>query len=147
MKKLDFDPNNIFSKIIRNEIPSFKIYEDEFTVAIMDIMPESKGHTLVITKSPAPTLFDLDNQSLIACMNTVKKIAPVLMEVTRADGLQLKQYNFDAGGQTIFQVHFHLVPCYEGKKLNRHAQENVNKQEIEAIAEELKLRLSTNLST
>lgn len=143
LAKINYDVNNIFAKIIRGEIPSFKIYEDDYVLVIMDIMPESRGHTLVITKEAAPTLFDLSKEGLQHCMNVVKKVAPALMQATQADGMQFKQYNHECAGQTIFQVHFHLVPCYQNQNHEAHARTQADMKEIEALAQKIKQTLET----
>lgn len=134
----DFDEQNVFSKIIRNEIPSFKIYEDDQTLAIMDIMPQSKGHVLVITKEKSATFFDLSLDAAHACMDTAKKIAPALMKLTKADGMILKQFNHEVAGQTVFQVHFHLIPVYSDQELAAHSKTQVDMDELKKFADELK---------
>ncbi|NOL48523.1 HIT family protein [Pelistega europaea] len=134
---MTYDNNNVFAKILRGELPSFKIYEDEKTYAMMDIMPQSKGHLLVLTKEPAPTFFDLSEDGAKACIATAKKIAPVLMKVTGADGLVVSQFNYECAGQTVFHVHYHLVPHYIGQKVSDHARQQGNMEEIKALAEQL----------
>lgn len=139
---MNYDNNNVFAKILRGELPSFKIYEDDKTYAMMDIMPQTKGHLLVLTKEPAPTFFDLSVEGAQACMATAKKIAPVLMKVTGADGLVVSQFNHECAGQTVFHVHYHLVPRYIGEKVDKHAHKPGNMEEIKALAEILAKELS-----
>lgn len=139
---MTYDDNNVFAKILRGELPSFKIYEDDKTFAMMDIMPQSKGHLLVLTKEPAPTFFDLSEEGAKACIATAKKIAPVLMKVTGADGLVVSQFNHECAGQTVFHVHYHLVPHYIGQKVSDHAREKGNMEEIKALAEQLAKELA-----
>lgn len=134
----DYDDQNIFSKIIKGEIPSYKVYEDEHTLVIMDIMPQSKGHLLIITKEKSATFFDLSIEAAQACIKTAKLIAPYLMQLTKADGLIIKQFNHEVAGQTVFQVHFHLIPVYADKEMQAHARHNVDMEELKQFAEELK---------
>ncbi|ETD72725.1 HIT family hydrolase [Pelistega indica] len=138
---IQYDENNVFAKILRGELPSFKIYEDDKTFAMMDIMPQTKGHLLVLTKEPAPTFFDLSKEAAEACIATAKKIAPVLMKVTGADGLVISQFNHECAGQTVFHVHFHLVPHYIGQTVAKHSHTPGNMEEIKALAEQLKQEL------
>lgn len=132
-----YDPNNVFARILRGELPSFKVYEDDMTFVMMDIMPQTKGHLLVLTKEPAPTLFDLSVEGAQACVATANKIAPALMKVTGADGMIFSQFNGEVAGQTVYHVHFHLVPRYEGQVVNKHAVEQGNMEEIKALAEQI----------
>lgn len=137
-----YDDNNVFAKILRGELPSFKIYEDDKTYAMMDIMPQTKGHLLVLTKEPASTFLDLSEEGAQACIATAKKIAPILMRVTGADGLVISQFNHECAGQTVFHVHYHLVPRYIGAKVDEHAHTLGNMEEIKALAEVLSKELS-----
>ncbi|MDY3331568.1 MAG: HIT domain-containing protein [Pelistega sp.] len=137
-----YDNNNVFAKILRGELPSFKIYEDDKTYAMMDIMPQTTGHLLVLTKEPAATFFDLSEEGAKACIATAKKIAPVLMKVTGADGLIVSQFNHECAGQTVFHVHYHLVPRYIGQTVDKHAHTPGNMEEIKALAEKLAKELS-----
>ncbi|GJE27760.1 HIT family protein [Methylobacterium organophilum] len=115
-----YDPSNIFGKILRGEIPAHKVYEDEQTLAFMDVMPQGEGHTLVVPKAPARGLLDADPESLAALIRVVQKVGRAVKQAFQADGLTLFQYNEPAGGQTVFHLHFHLVPRHEGVPLKRH---------------------------
>lgn len=137
-----YDNNNVFAKILRGELPSFKVYEDDKTYAMMDIMPQSRGHLLILTKEPAPTFFDLSEEGAKACIATAKKIAPVLMKVTGADGMVVSQFNHECAGQTVFHVHYHLVPRYIGKAVNEHANAKGDMDDIKALGEELAKELA-----
>ncbi|MGH8814632.1 MAG: HIT family protein, partial [Advenella sp.] len=132
-----YDSQNIFAKILRAEAPSFKIYEDDKTYAMMDIMPQTKGHLLILTKEEAETLLDLSVEGAQACVATAKKIAPALLEVTKADGFILSQFNNEIAGQTVYHVHFHLVPRYIGQKVERHGRVKGNMDEIAALAQQI----------
>lgn len=115
-----YDPSNVFAKILRGEIPAAKVYEDEHTLAFMDVMPQAEGHTLVIPKAPARGLLDADPASLAALTASVQKVARAVKAAFEADGLTVFQYNEPAGGQTVFHLHVHIVPRREGVPLKRH---------------------------
>lgn len=132
-----YDSQNIFAKILRAEAPSFKIYEDEKTYAMMDIMPQTRGHLLILTKEEAETLLDLSVEGAQACVATAKKIAPALLEVTKADGFILSQFNNEIAGQTVYHVHFHLVPRYIGEKVERHGRVKGDMDEIAELARKI----------
>ena len=115
-----YDPNNIFAKILRGEIPAHKIYEDEHTLAFMDVMPQCDGHCLVIPKTASRGLLDADPAVLAHTMAVVQKVARAAVKATSADGFQVRQYNEGAGGQTVFHLHFHILPMKEGEPLKPH---------------------------
>ncbi|QGM99267.1 HIT family protein [Methylocystis parvus] len=112
-----YDPNNIFGKILRSEIPSHKIYEDDVALAIMDIMPRAEGHVLVIPKESARNLLDVSTATLGELIKRVQHVAKALEKAFVADGLTLHQFNESAGGQVIYHLHFHLLPRWEGVPL------------------------------
>jgi histidine triad (HIT) family protein len=109
-----YDPDNIFAKILRGEAPCVKVHEDGVSLAFMDVMPRTDGHTLVIPKSPARTLLDLDPAYLSRFMPTVQKVGRAVMAGMQAEGLLLQQFNEPASGQQVFHLHFHLLPCWTG---------------------------------
>ena len=115
-----YDPDNIFGKILRGAIPCHKVYEDEHSLAFMDVMPQGDGHTLVIPKAPSRGLLDAEPQTLAALIGTVQRVGRAVKAAFDADGLTLFQYNEPAGGQTVFHLHFHLVPRHDGVPLKRH---------------------------
>jgi histidine triad (HIT) family protein len=112
-----YDPNNIFARILRGEAPCVKVYEDEAALAFMDVMPRAEGHTLVIPKVPARTLFDIDPERLARLMPAVQKVGRAVMAGMKAEGLSLQQFNEAAGGQVVFHLHFHLLPRWSGVAL------------------------------
>lgn len=118
---MTYDPNNIFAKILRGEIPSHKIYEDEHTLAFMDVMPQVDGHCLVIPKVGSRNLLDVELSTLPPLMATVQKVARAAKAALNADGLQIRQYNEPAAGQTVFHLHFHILPLNEGQTLRPHS--------------------------
>jgi histidine triad (HIT) family protein len=108
--KQSYDENNIFAKILRGELPCTRVYEDDSSLAFMDIMPQTNGHVLVIPKSPARNLLDIDESALGKLMVTVKKIALAVKAGVNADGITIHQSNERAGGQVVFHLHFHIIP-------------------------------------
>lgn len=115
-----YDPQNIFAKILRGEIPAHTVYEDAHTLAFMDVMPQGEGHTLVIPKAASRGLLDADPDSLTALMAGVQRVARAVKAAFSADGLTLFQFNEPAGGQTVFHLHVHIIPRREGVPLKRH---------------------------
>ncbi|MFD0934565.1 HIT family protein [Methylobacterium trifolii] len=120
MNETAYDPQNIFAKILRGEIPAHRVYEDAHTLAFMDVMPQGEGHTLVIPKAPARGLLDADPASLAAVTASVQRVARAVKAAFSADGLTIFQYNEPAGGQTVFHLHVHILPRHEGVPLKRH---------------------------
>ncbi len=114
---MTYDNDNIFAKILRDELPCHKVYEDENTLAFLDIMPRADGHTLVIPKQPSRNILDLEPQEFVPLLTTTQKIARAAMKAFAADGLVLQQFNEAAGGQEVFHLHFHILPRFEGVKL------------------------------
>lgn len=115
-----YDDGNIFAKILRGEIPAATVYEDEHTLAFMDVMPQADGHTLVIPKAPSRGLLDADPRVLAALIASVQKVARAVVSAFGAEGLSVFQYNEPAGGQSVFHLHVHLVPRRDGVPLRRH---------------------------
>lgn len=113
-----YDPNNIFAKILRGELPAHKVYEDSETLAFMDIMPRGPGHVLVIPKKAARNILDIDPESLAAVMRTAKKIAIASKKAFGADGVTVQQFNEQAGGQVVYHLHVHVIPRHLGIALN-----------------------------
>ncbi|WP_170458627.1 HIT family protein [Ruegeria arenilitoris] len=112
-----YDPENIFAKILRGEIPSTRVYEDEDTLAFMDIMPRADGHLLVIPKTPCRNVLDATPEQLAAVMTSVQKLARAVMRAFDAEGVTIQQFNEAAGGQEVFHLHFHVLPRHEGVSL------------------------------
>lgn len=116
-----YDPQNIFGKILRGEIPSVKVYEDETVLAMMDVFPQSRGHVLVLPKSASRNLLDADPGDVALVTAYLPKLARAVKQATGADGIRLVQYNEAPAGQTVFHLHFHLIPVYAGVEVGRHA--------------------------
>jgi histidine triad (HIT) family protein len=130
----DYDPGNIFGKILRGEIPSVKVFEDDVVLVMMDIFPQSRGHTLVIPKAASRNLLDADPAALASVASYLPRLAQAVKAATGADGLRLVQYNEAPAGQTVFHLHFHLIPVYEGMELGRHGGGKADDAELRELA-------------
>lgn len=139
-----YDPDNVFAKILRGEIPAYRVYEDVHTLAFMDVMPQCDGHTLVIPKSPARGLLDADPAVLAATMATVQRVARGVKAAFAADGLTILQYNEPAGGQTVFHLHVHILPRHAGVALKRHEGGMADPQRLAAHAAQLRTALQAD---
>jgi len=119
----EYDPNNIFAKILRGEAPSTRVYEDEDVLAFMDVFPQSRGHTLVISKhSQARNLLEVEPEPLERLMLGVQRVARAVRAALNPDGLMIAQFNGAASGQTVYHLHVHIIPRWEGQPLRPHAQ-------------------------
>lgn len=112
-----YEADNIFAKILRGEMPSHKVYENDKTFCFMDIMPRTNGHSLIIPKSQVRNIFDASQDDLSDCLATVQKIAKASMMAFAADGIVVQQFNEAASGQVVFHLHFHVLPRFEGIEL------------------------------
>jgi histidine triad (HIT) family protein len=139
---MPYDTNNIFAKILRGEIPAFKVFEDANAFAFMDVMPQSDGHTLVIPKlAQAENFFDIEPAALSALIVATQKVAKAVDRAFNPDGMRIIQFNRPAAGQTVFHIHFHIVPCYDGVDLKLHARGMADKAVLAAHAEKVKAAL------
>jgi len=136
-----YDNDNIFAKILRGEIPAHTVYEDDHTLAFLDVMPQAPGHTLVIPKQQAENLFDLDLDAGTAVLRTAQKIAGAVRDAFGADGIMLNQLNGPAAGQTVFHFHMHVVPRFDGVPLRRHTGDMENPEVLAEQAEKIRARL------
>ncbi|CAN7471048.1 HIT family protein [Ensifer sp. ENS07] len=118
---MSYDDNNIFARILRGEIPSHRVYEDDATIAFMDVMPQAEGHLLVVPKSPSRNLLDADAATLPALIATVQKLAVAAKEAFDADGVTIMQFNEAPAGQSVFHLHFHVIPRQAGVPLKPHS--------------------------
>lgn len=112
-----YDPQNIFARILRGELPAHKVYEDDKALAFLDIMPRCPGHTLVIPKAPARNILDITPEDLAYVATIAKKVAIAGMKAFEADGITVQQFNEDAGGQVVFHLHVHVIPRHTGVEL------------------------------
>jgi histidine triad (HIT) family protein len=132
---MPYDPNNIFAKILRGELPSYKVYEDDRALAFLDIMPRSPGHTLVLPKAPTRNILDVGADDLAHVMMVAQKVAKGAMKAFEADGVTLQQFNEGAGGQVVFHLHVHVIPRKTGVAMKPPASE---KEKPELLAEHAK---------
>jgi histidine triad (HIT) family protein len=130
-----YDPNNIFAKILRGELPCYKVYEDDKVFAFLDIMPRAAGHTLVLPKAPVRNLLDIAPGDLAAVAAAAQKIAKAAMTAFNSDGITVQQFNEGAGGQVVFHLHVHVIPRKAGVPMKPPASE---KEKPEILAEQAK---------
>lgn len=137
-----YDNDNVFAKILRGEIPSHKLYEDDDTFAFMDIMPRGDGHCLVIPKKPSRNMLDVDLESLAAVMRTVQIVSRAAVKAFGADGLTIQQFNEPAGGQVVFHLHFHVIPRFLGVSLKPHSGQLEDPDVLKANAEKIRAAIN-----
>ena len=128
-----YDPNNIFAKILRGELPAHKVYEDERSFAFLDIMPQATGHTLVIPKAPSRNILDAAPDDVAYVVKIAQKIAKAAMPVFGADGITIIQFNEPSSGQTVYHLHVHVIPRKDGVPLRPHGS---YKEEQSVLAEQ-----------
>ena len=136
-----YDSNNVFAKILRGEIPSVKVYEDDKTLAFMDVMPQADGHVLVIPKEPAQSVLDLSADGAAAMMATTQRVAKAVKKGLNAPGIMLAMLNGAPAGQSVFHVHFHIIPRSAGVDLGLHARHMVEAKMLEPIAAKIRAAL------
>ena len=137
---MTYDDQNIFARILRNELPAIKVYEDDQVLAFMDIMPQAEGHTLVSPKSPAVTLLDLDPSAAAYTIQIVQKVAKAMEKALDVKGIVLMQLSGAAAGQTVPHVHFHLIPS-SVHELGKHAMQMGDQAKIQLLADKIKAEL------
>ena len=139
-----YDPANIFARIIRGEIPAHKVFEDELTLAFMDVFPQSRGHTLVIPKTgQARNFLELERPLIAPLLQTVQTVARAVTAALNPDGVIITQFNGAPAGQTVFHLHFHIIPRYEGQALKGHGQSPMADGEaLAALAREIAAHLA-----
>jgi histidine triad (HIT) family protein len=130
-----YDPSNIFAKILRGELPCYKVYEDDKALAFLDIMPRAPGHTLILPKAPARNILDVAPDDLAYVAKVTQKIARAGMQAFGADGITIQQFNENAGGQVVFHLHVHVIPRKIGVAMKPPASE---KEAPEVLAEHAK---------
>ncbi|MEL6947336.1 MAG: HIT family protein [Pseudomonadota bacterium] len=143
MTDQNYDPDNIFAKILRGEMPSHVVYEDEDTFVMMDIMPRADGHCLVLPKEPARNILDASDAALAAVARTTGKVARAAKRAFGADGVTIQQFNEAAGGQVVFHLHVHIIPRMAGDKLRPHTGQMADQEVLAAHCAKLKAALST----
>ncbi|GAB2206323.1 HIT family protein [Roseibium sp. ROS1] len=137
-----YDDQNVFAKILRGELPSHKVYEDDKTLVIMDIMPRGDGHVLVIPKAPSRNILDIAPDDLNAVMATTQTMARVVIKAFDADGTTVQQFSEPAGGQVVFHTHVHVIPRFEGVSLKPHTGAMADNDVLAAQAEKIRAALA-----
>lgn len=137
-----YDDQNVFAKILRGELPSHKVYEDDKTLVIMDIMPRGDGHVLVIPKASSRNILDIAPDDLNAVMATTQTMARVVIKAFDADGTTVQQFSEPAGGQVVFHTHVHVIPRFEGVSLKPHTGAMADNDLLAAQAEKIRAALA-----
>lgn len=138
-----YDPDNIFAKILRAEIPSVKVWEDDHVLAFMDVFPQSEGHVLIVSKtSTARTLLEIEPETLARLTEAVRRTARAVVRALRPEGFQILQFNGEAGGQTVFHLHFHIVPRWSDRPMKGHGHAPMAEPEtLRALADRIAAEL------
>jgi histidine triad (HIT) family protein len=139
---MPYDPNNIFARMVRGEIPCIRVHEDEHTLAFMDIMPQSDGHTLVVPKVAGENLLDTPPQSVAAAIVTTQRVARAVRSAMGAPGIIVTQFNGSTAGQTVFHLHFHVIPVYQPGQLRMHARDKADPAKLESQAAKIRAALA-----
>ena len=137
-----YDPDNVFARILRGELPSHTVYEDEATVAIMDIMPRADGHVLVLPKADCRNVLDAPPEALQAVALTTQRLARAVKAAFAADGVTIQQFNEAAGGQVVFHLHVHVIPRHDGVALRPHTGAMADADVLKANAEKIRSALT-----
>lgn len=138
MTNAAYDTNNIFAKILRGEIPAHKVYEDDNVLAFMDVMPQAEGHVLVVPKAASRNILDADPATLGALIAAVQKVAIAAEDAFEADGVTIMQFNEAPAGQSVFHLHFHVIPRKEGMPLRPHSGKMEDGAVLAANAERIR---------
>ncbi|TGV61570.1 HIT family protein [bacterium M00.F.Ca.ET.141.01.1.1] len=133
-----YDTDNIFAKILRGEIPSHRVYEDEAVVAFMDVMPQGQGHTLVVPKAPSRNLLDAEPSTFALLFTVVQKVAQAVRKAFNADGVTIMQFNEPASGQTVYHLHVHVIPRFDGIPLKPHTGPMENPEVLARNADKIR---------
>lgn len=139
-----YDTGNIFARILRGELPCHKVFEDGATLAFLDIMPMTRGHTLVLPKAATTNIYEIGAADLAATMATVQRVAVAAKAAFAADGITIQQFNDAAGGQSVFHLHFHVMPRWEGKSLRPHGGGAEKPEVLTEVAQTLRAALGAS---
>lgn len=142
MAETAYETDNIFAKILRGEIPSHRVYEDEEVIAFMDVMPQGPGHTLVVPKAPSRNLLDADPSTFGPLFLVVQSVARAVKRAFGADGVTVMQFNEPASGQTVFHLHVHVIPRFDGIPLKPHSGVMEKPEVLAQNAEKIRAALS-----
>lgn len=133
---------NIFQKIIDREVPADIVYEDDKTLAFMDVAPVLPGHVLVIPKQDVESIFDADAETFAALMETVRKLAPAIRDAVGAKGVNINSNHGEAAGQEVMRLHFHVIPRHDRSELKFWPHTTIPQAELQAIAEKIRNQLA-----
>jgi histidine triad (HIT) family protein len=136
-----YDDQNIFAKIIRGEMGCVKVHEDENVISFMDIFPQSRGHTLVVPKAPARNLLEISEAALAATMGPLKHISAAVEAALKPDGIAIVQFNGAPAGQSVFHIHFHIIPRWENQSMASHGHGQADLAELEELAAQIRAKL------
>jgi histidine triad (HIT) family protein len=142
-RSMAYDTNNIFAKILRGELPAYKVYEDDKAFAFLDIMPRAPGHTLVLPKAPARNILDVQPDDLAHVAKVAQMVAKAAMKAFAADGVTVQQFNEPAGGQVVFHLHVHVIPRHDRVAMKPPAREKEKPEVLADQAEKLKAALGS----
>lgn len=140
---MSYDNNNVFAKILAGELPAHRVYSNDHCLAFMDLMPQAPGHTLVIPKAPAENLFDVPEEALRHTIAATQTVAAAVKTAFSAEGVMIAQLNGAAAGQTVFHLHFHIIPRSGGADMAMHAREMADGALLAEHAERIKAVLGT----
>lgn len=144
MAQATYDDQNIFAKILRGEIPSHRVYEDDHVIAFMDVMPQGKGHVLVLPRQPSRNLLDADPATLGPLLRTVQLVSQAAMRAFDADGVTVVQFNEPVAGQSVFHLHFHVIPRFDGVPLMPHAGKMEDQKVLAENADKLRQAITAH---
>lgn len=136
-----YDEANIFAKILRGEMPAVKVFEDSVALAIMDVFPQTRGHTLVLPKTPARNFLELAPHQIGPYLTVVQRTARAVEAALKPDGVIVTQFNGSSAGQTVFHLHFHILPVWDGKELKRHGGDKATTEDLQGLAEAISCKL------
>ncbi|RXF75113.1 HIT family protein [Hansschlegelia zhihuaiae] len=137
----DYDPDNIFAKILRGELPAQKVYEDDAAIAIMDVMPQIDGHVLVIPRAQSRNLLDMDAGTIAPLFAAVQKVARAVKAALGAEGVTITQFNEAPAGQSVFHAHVHILPRWTDVPLKPHTGKMEKPEVLAAHAEKIRAAL------
>jgi len=138
---MSYDADNPFARILRGEAPASMVYEDEHAIAFMDLMPQVEGHTLVIPRAPCRDLFDVDPDVLSGTMRATQTVAAAVKATFDAPGIMIAQLSGAAAGQTVFHLHFHILPRFQGIEFRLHAAVMEDRATLDTLAERIRSAL------
>lgn len=136
-----YDTDNIFAHILQKKIPAVIVHENKDCLAFMDAFPQSRGHTLIIPKHPSRNLLDADSRTLIPLIHCTQKLARAIQAALQPDGLIITQFNGADAGQTVFHLHFHIIPRYKNQPQRPHSSAQADRSKLEQLAERIKTQL------